>query len=100
MRSFAVVVPLALALASGHAAAEDTAVPPAQKIVARAREEVTRGVDYDPRWFAMKYPGGDVAPNLGVCTDVVVRSYRAAGIDFQPLLHADVVARRRPTIRG
>ena len=93
MRSLAVVVPLALALASGHAAAEETpTVAPATKIVTRAREEVSRGVDYDSRWFPIKYPGGDVAPTLGVCTDVVVRSYRAAGIDFQPLLHADVVA--------
>lgn len=92
MRSLAAVVPLALALASGHAAAEETTVPPAQKIVARARAEVTRGVDYDSRWFPIKYPGGDVDPGLGVCTDVVVRSYRAAGIDFQPLVHRDVLS--------
>ena len=71
MRSLAVVVPLALALASGHAAAEETpTVAPATKIVTRAREEVSRGVDYDSRWFPIKYPGGDVAPTLGVCTNI------------------------------
>ena len=64
---------------------------PAERVVARAREEVARGVSYDPGYFAMKYPGGDLDPSLGVCTDVVIRGYRAAGIDFQKLVHEDVL---------
>ena len=71
-----------------------TAAPtptPAARVVARARDEVTRGVEYDPSWFPMKYPGGDLDPHLGVCTDVVIRGYRAAGIDFQKLVHEDVL---------
>ena len=66
--------------------------PPATWVVARAREEVTRGVLYDPSWHTMPYPGGDVDPGLGVCTDVVIRGYRAAGIDFQKLVHEDVMS--------
>jgi uncharacterized protein YijF (DUF1287 family) len=64
---------------------------PVARVVARARLEVTRGVSYDPSYFGIKYPGGDVDPSLGVCTDVVIRSYRAAGIDFQKLVHEDVL---------
>ncbi len=30
---------------------------------------------------------GDVPPLFGVCTDVVVRAYRALGLDLQELVH-------------
>ncbi len=33
---------------------------------------------------------GDVPKNIGVCTDVVIRSYRAVGIDLQKLVHEDM----------
>jgi uncharacterized protein YijF (DUF1287 family) len=35
---------------------------------------------------------GDVPANLGVCTDVVIRAYRAIGIDLQVLVHEDMRA--------
>lgn len=65
-----------------------------QRIVERARLEVTRRVAYDPAWVQLGYPNGDPPENRGVCTDVVVRAYRAAGVDFQARVHDDV--RRRP----
>ena len=65
-----------------------TSSPP---VVARAREEVTRGVNYDSRYYGIRYPNGDVDPSIGVCTDVVVRSYRAIHVDFQKLVHEDVL---------
>lgn len=71
--------------------ADAGAVTPTTRVVTRAREEVTRRVSYDPSWFAISYPNGDPSPSVGVCTDVVIRSYRAAGIDFQKLVHEDVV---------
>jgi uncharacterized protein YijF (DUF1287 family) len=40
-------------------------------------------VAYDPSYFAMAYPNGDVPANKGVCTDVVIRAYRKLGIDLQ-----------------
>jgi len=43
----------------------------------------------------MRYPNGDVDESIGVCTDVVIRGYRAIGVDFQRLVHEDVV--RNPT---
>ncbi|MGK4567153.1 DUF1287 domain-containing protein [Flavobacterium sp. 3HN19-14] len=33
-------------------------------------------VDYDASYFTIKYPNGDIPENKGVCTDVVIRSYR------------------------
>jgi uncharacterized protein YijF (DUF1287 family) len=71
-----------------------TATPtptPAQRVVTRAREEVSRAVAYDPSWYPIAYPNGDVSPSIGVCTDVVIRGYRAAGIDLQRLVHEDVL---------
>ena len=61
----------------------------AAKLVASARDQLTWGTRYDGRYIAIKYPGGDVARDRGVCTDVVIRAYRAAGFDLQKLIHQD-----------
>jgi uncharacterized protein len=49
-------------------------------------------VTYDPAYVRLTYPGGDVRPDRGVCADVVVRSYRALGIDLQRQVHEDMSA--------
>src|SRR5262249_33340966 len=51
----------------------------AVRIVEGARGEVRRGVLYDARYRAIKYPMGDVAAERGACTDVVIRALRSAG---------------------
>jgi uncharacterized protein YijF (DUF1287 family) len=38
----------------------------------------------------LDYPGGDVDPGRGACTDVVIRAFRNAGIDLQQLIHEDM----------
>jgi uncharacterized protein YijF (DUF1287 family) len=38
-------------------------------------------VRYDPTYFKLEYPNGDVPADRGVCTDVVIRAYRKMGID-------------------
>jgi uncharacterized protein YijF (DUF1287 family) len=43
-----------------------------------------------PPYVAIPYPGGDVPPDTGVCTDEVIRSYRALGIDLQKEVHEDM----------
>jgi uncharacterized protein len=48
-------------------------------------------VTYDPSYFRMAYPKGDVPKDRGVCTDVVIRAYRYLGIDLQKLVHEDMV---------
>lgn len=49
-------------------------------------------VTYDPSYFNIPYPNGDVPKGKGVCTDVVIRAYRALGIDLQKLVHEDMKA--------
>lgn len=52
----------------------------------RTRENVT----YDSAYYEISYPQGDISPDKGVCTDVVIRSYRALGIDLQKNVHRDM----------
>ena len=47
-------------------------------------------VIYDPTYFKIDYPNGDVPKNKGVCTDVVIRAYRKLGIDLQEEVHKDM----------
>lgn len=49
-------------------------------------------VTYDGSYHKIAYPGGDVSPHIGVCTDVVIRSYRKLGIDLQEQVHRDMTA--------
>ena len=51
-----------------------------------------QAVNYDPAYFRMPYPNGDVPENKGVCTDVVIRAYRKFGIDLQKEVHEDMKA--------
>ncbi len=55
-------------------------------------ERTRHTVVYDGSYYRIPYPGGDVPDNVGVCTDVVIRSYRALGIDLQELVHKDMTA--------
>jgi uncharacterized protein YijF (DUF1287 family) len=45
---------------------------------------------YDPSYFQLDYPNGDVPQDKGVCTDVVIRAYRKIGIDLQKEVHEDM----------
>lgn len=47
-------------------------------------------VIYDPTYRQIKYPNGDVAKDKGVCTDVIIRTYRKLGIDLQKEVHEDM----------
>lgn len=53
---------------------------------------VDPSIEYDPAYFAIKYPNGDIPANKGVCTDVIIRSYRRLGIDLQKEVHEDMLA--------
>lgn len=55
-----------------------------------AVERTSHAVRYDPTYFVIGYPGGDVPAEVGVCTDEVIRSYRALGVDLQQLVHEDM----------
>jgi uncharacterized protein YijF (DUF1287 family) len=62
------------------------------KFVTAAVERTNHTVRYDPAYVRIPYPGGDVPAETGVCTDEVIRSYRAVGIDLQKEVHEDMLA--------
>lgn len=53
---------------------------------------INQKVEYDPQYFSIPYPNGDVPAGKGVCTDVVIRAYRKLGIDLQKEVHEDMKA--------
>ncbi|MBC7932443.1 MAG: DUF1287 domain-containing protein [Rubrivivax sp.] len=62
------------------------------KLVEAAIERTSHEVRYDATYFKIDYPGGDVPAEVGVCTDEVIRSYRAVGVDLQKEVHEDMAA--------
>ena len=81
--------------------ADVTSRPPVnfgRALAAVARAQLDEFVIYNPRYVTLAYPGGDTQPLYGVCTDVVVRAYRAFGIDFQELIHTSRLGRGDPSI--
>lgn len=60
------------------------------KLSKAAIELTAQKVTYDPTYFQLKYPNGDVPADKGVCTDVVIRAYRKMGIDLQKEVHEDI----------
>ncbi len=58
-----------------------------QKLVKAAHARTKHVVIYNPKYFAIPYPGGDVPAHFGVCTDVIIRAYRDVGIDLQKQVH-------------
>ncbi len=61
-------------------------------LVAAALERTRHTVRYDGAYFSIAYPNGDVPQDVGVCTDLVIRSYRSLGADLQQLVHEDMAA--------
>lgn len=59
-------------------------------------------VEYDPSYFSIGYPNGDVPYGKGVCTDVIIRAYRKFGIDLQEEVHEDMKSNfsRYPNLWG
>lgn len=59
-------------------------------LVAAAVAQTGQSVRYDGSYRRIPYPGGDVPSDVGVCTDVVIRAYRAVGVDLQQRVHEDM----------
>ena len=73
---------LALPASAGHG--------PSLARAAKAQVGVTR--HYDPAYVRLRYPGGDVPIETGVCADVIVRAFRTIGTDLQVAVHEDMKA--------
>ncbi len=61
-----------------------------QTVIDAAMSQIGRTTLYDPAYVALAYPGGDVPMVRGVCTDVVIRAYRAIGVDLQVAVYQDM----------
>jgi uncharacterized protein YijF (DUF1287 family) len=62
----------------------------ANKLSSAALGRLRSNVTYNGSYVKIGYPWGDVPSNIGVCTDVVIRSYRKLGIDLQQQVHQDM----------
>ncbi len=63
-----------------------------QELVSAALSLTEQEVVYDPAYYALEYPNGDVPADRGVCTDVIIRAYRYLDIDLQKEVHEDMLA--------
>jgi uncharacterized protein YijF (DUF1287 family) len=71
-------------------------------ILLGAKKAVLLHSEYRETAPKLAYPGGDVPPEVGVCTDVIVRALRNAGLDLQQLVFEDAgrAPKAYPGIRG
>ena len=63
-----------------------------KQLLESAKEQVNITRSYDPSYAVIPYPNGDVPVEKGVCTDVVIRAFRRAGVDLQKEVHEDMAA--------
>lgn len=61
-----------------------------KKLLESAVEQTSVTKTYDPAYVVIPYPMGDVPAEKGVCTDVVIRAFRRAGVDLQKAVHEDM----------
>jgi uncharacterized protein YijF (DUF1287 family) len=61
------------------------------KLAVAAVERTHHSVRYVSDYVRIPYPGGDVPADTGVCTDEIIRAYRAVGTDLQKEVHEDMV---------
>ena len=61
-----------------------------QRLSNAACELTEQKVVYDPKYYIISYPDGDIPCDKGVCTDVIIRAYRKVGIDLQKEVHEDM----------
>jgi len=74
----------------------------ADLLASAAKQQIGVTVIYDPAYVRLPYPNGDVPPERGVCTDVVIRAFRQQGRDLQKEVHEDMLRSfdRYPKIWG
>ncbi|SPF47396.1 conserved exported hypothetical protein [Candidatus Sulfotelmatobacter kueseliae] len=62
-----------------------------RRLVAAAIERTHHTIRYESAYVGIPYPSGDVPADTGACTDEIIRSYRAVGVDLQKEVHEDMV---------
>ena len=72
--------------------ADGDGIPDSVDAMLGARKAALNGAEYREGYEKLDYPSGDVDRDHGVCTDVVVRALRNAGLDLQKELYEDMTA--------
>ena len=80
----------AASLAPAQTTPPDAEATFVQQLIGAARAQESDRVVYDGSYRKIPYPGGDVASTVGVCTDLIIRAYRAVGVDLQQRVHEDM----------
>src|SRR5437667_7839163 len=80
----------ACALAQGNSTISTRRQDFLRQLGTAAIERTNHQVRYDPAYVRIPYPGGDVPGDTGVCSDEIIRSYRAVGVDLQKEVHEDM----------
>ncbi|CAN5345333.1 DUF1287 domain-containing protein [soil metagenome] len=73
-------------------AIEAIASEPIRQVLANSQEQLSLTKNYTQDYFSIPYPNGDPPIETGACTDVIVRGFRAAGVDLQKEVHEDIRA--------
>lgn len=71
--------------------ADGDGIPDPLDVLVGAHKTALNADRYDGRYQTIAYPLGDVPRSIGVCTDVVIRALRNAGIDLQREVHEDIL---------
>lgn len=68
----------------------DETKQPAQQLAAAALRHSGEDITYDPSYYRIAYPNGDIPAGKGAATDVVIRCLRQIGVDLQQEVHEDM----------
>ncbi len=77
--------------AAADSLSQENLSPSCKTFVDHVKWQSTQDVTYDPSYFTIPYPNGDVPANKGVCVDIPIRGLRTIGLDLQKLVHEDIL---------
>jgi len=88
--------------ATARGDADRDGIPNALDILIGAKKTVLNADAYTEGYVTIPFPLGDVPREIGVCTDVVIRAVRNAGVDLQKALHDDIkrAPKAYPMVKG
>ncbi len=78
----------------GTISAQGQEVSRVETFIHAARQAALQAETYDASYVKINPVNGDIPPDRGVCTDVVIRGLREVGIDLQALVNEDIKRRR------
>jgi uncharacterized protein YijF (DUF1287 family) len=77
-------------------------IPDPLDVLVGAKKTVLNADAYTEGYVTIKFPMGDVPREMGVCTDVIIRAVRNAGMDLQKELRDDILRAKSayPMVKG